>query len=79
MTGENNLVNIYSGSEISVVLLKGVLEENDIAAIIQNDYQSGITAGFFGGTPTAIDLFIQESDLKQAEPIINKFLETNHK
>ena len=77
MEDENNLIRIYSGTEISINLLKEELEENGIAAMIQNDYQSGITAGFFGGGTTAIDLFVQESDLKAAETIVADFI-TNY-
>ena len=77
MKVDNNLIRVYSGTEISVTLLKEELEENGISAMIQNDYQSGITAGFFGGGTTAIDLFVQESDLQAAESIVNDFI-TNY-
>jgi len=76
MEKENDLIRVYSGTEISIALLKEELEENGIAAMIQNDYQSGIAAGFYGGGTSAIDLFIQESDLKAAEPIINDFIKS---
>jgi hypothetical protein len=78
MTKGNNLVKVFTGSEVSVILLKGELEENGIAAIIRNEYQSGITAGFLGGVPSAIDLYINESDFKQVEPIINEFVKNNN-
>ncbi|MDD4971194.1 MAG: DUF2007 domain-containing protein [Paludibacter sp.] len=74
MKDDDNLIRVYSGTEISVTLLKEELEENGIAAMMQNDYQSGITAGFFGGGTTAIDLFVQESDLKASESIVNDFI-----
>lgn len=77
MTKGNNLVKVFTGSEVSVILLKGVLEENGISTIIKNEYQSGITAGFFSGVPSAIDLYIKESDFKQAEPIIHEFVKNN--
>jgi hypothetical protein len=73
MKSETNLIRVYSGTEISITLLKAELEDNGISAMIQNDYQSGISAGFYGGG-TAVYLFIQESDLKSAEPIINDFI-----
>jgi hypothetical protein len=73
MKKENNLILVFSGTEMAVNLLKEELEENEIAAMIQNDFQSGLSAGFFGGGPSAIDLFIQEEDLEKAEPIINAF------
>lgn len=78
MKEESNLVRIFTGSEISVILLKGELEENGITALIQNDFQSGIFAGFSGGVPSAVDLYIQESDLFQAEPIVNDFIQNTN-
>ena len=77
MKEKNNLVKIFSGREVSVIILKGKLEEQGISSIIQNDYQSGITAGFMGGTTSSIELYIQESDLNNAEPIINEFIKNN--
>jgi hypothetical protein len=74
-----NLVRIFSGSEVSVTLLKAEFEEIGIPAIIQNDFQSGISAGFSGGVPSAIDLYLQESDLEQAEPILNEFIHNANK
>jgi len=73
----DNLVRVFTGSEVSVILLKGELEKIGISVLIQNDYQAGNAVGFMGGTPSAIDLFIQESDLKEAEPIVNEFIQNN--
>ena len=78
MTKGNNLVKVFTGSEVSVILLKGELEEHGVSAIVKNEYQSGITAGFLGGVPSAIDLYIKELDFKQAEPIINEFVKNNN-
>ena len=78
MNKGTELIKVYSGTEISVSLLKDELETNGIAAMIQNDFQSGITAGFFGGGTSAVDLFIQEADLQEAEPIITDFLKSNN-
>jgi hypothetical protein len=77
MKNGDNLIRVYTGSEVLVILLKEWLEEIGISALIKNDYQSGITVGFVASVPSAIDLYIQESDLKEAEPIINKFIQDN--
>ena len=77
MTISNNLIQVFSGTEVAVLILKGKLEDAGITAHIQNDYQSGLTAGFGGGVPSAIDLFIQETDLQQADPIIQEHLQAN--
>jgi hypothetical protein len=74
---KNKLARIYSGTEVTVNLLKGILEEEGIAALIRDDFRSGVTAGFSGGVPSAIDLFINETDLEKAEPIVKEFLSRN--
>jgi Putative prokaryotic signal transducing protein len=74
MKEKNKLIRVYSGTEVSVILLKGRLEEIGISAIIQNDYKSGIDAGFVGGVQSAIDLYIQQFDYKKAESIISEFI-----
>jgi len=53
------------------------LEEVEISALIKDDFQSGLTVGFVSGVPSAVDLYIQESDLEVAEPIINEFIQNN--
>ncbi|MGV8137891.1 MAG: DUF2007 domain-containing protein [Mangrovibacterium sp.] len=69
----SKLVCVYSGTEITINLLKEILEESGIPAFIQNDFNSGVTAGFGGGTTSTIDLFIDETDLQKAGPIITDF------
>jgi len=58
-------------------MLKAQLEENGIAAMIRNDFQSGVAAGFVAGFPSFIDLYISESDKTMAEPIVKAFEEVN--
>lgn len=77
MDEKDNIVRVYTGSALKVNLLKDELEQKGIAGLIQNDFQSGVAAGFAGGLPSAIDLFIQESDLKKAEPVIQEFIQRN--
>ncbi|NEW84330.1 MAG: DUF2007 domain-containing protein [Mariniphaga sp.] len=77
MKNGNDLIRVFTGTEVLVYLLKERLEEVEISALIKDDYQSGLTVGFVSGVPSAIDLYIQESDLKEAEPIINEFIQNN--
>jgi hypothetical protein len=71
----NDLIRVFTGTEVSVIYLKERLEEIGIGALIKNDFQSGLTVGFVSGVPSAVDLYIQESDLEKAEPIIKEFTE----
>ena len=79
MKEEDKLVRIYTGTEISVILLKGRLEEIGISALVQNNYKSGIEIGFVGGVQSAVDLYIQQFDFKKAEPIIGEFIQNKNK
>lgn len=76
MKEKDNLVRIYTGTDITVNLLLSELEKAGISGIIKDDFESGISAGI-AGNPSAIDLFIQEADLKKAKPIIVDFLKIN--
>jgi hypothetical protein len=73
MKEKDRMIRIYSGNEVTVSLLRGRLEIAGIPASIQND--SGDS--FLRGVPAAVDLYIQQSDYKKAEPVINEFIKKN--
>lgn len=73
MANNTEFVTVFSGSEVEVLMLKGLLEGLDIEGIIQNDYQSGIIAGFGGGTISTVRLKIHETDLEKAQSVITDF------
>lgn len=77
MGEDEELIRIYTGTEVSAMLLLGELEQAGIPAMTQNDYQSGLMAGFVGGTPSAVDVFINASDMTRAEPVIEDFRKNN--
>jgi hypothetical protein len=77
MKKEDELIRIYTGSEVSVILLKGELEEACIPTMIQNDFDAGLSAGFGSGVPSSVDLYIQISDVDKAKPIIDEFVKNN--
>lgn len=72
-----NLVIVYTGTEITVNLLKEELEKSGIAAYVRNDFNSGLIAGFSGGSPSAVDLCVEEKDVPEAEPVVQQFIELN--
>jgi hypothetical protein len=77
MKKDNELVRVFTGSEVTVILLKGKLEQAGIQSMIQNDFDAGLSAGFVSGVPSAVDLYIQKSDLNKAKPIIDKFFDNS--
>lgn len=74
---EEELVKIFTGSEMDVNLISAELEEIGIPSMIKNDFLSGMSAGFASGVPSAVDLFVNESDQKKAEKFITDFLSSN--
>lgn len=60
MKENSNLIRVYSGTELTVNLLKDELEKFGISSMIRNDFNSGVSAGFSGGVTSSIDLFIQD-------------------
>ncbi|GAO29962.1 putative signal transducing protein [Geofilum rubicundum] len=77
MDEDKGVVRVYTGREVQVGILKGVLEEAGITSMVRDEFQASISAGFVNGVPSALDLYIQEGDLAAAEPIINDFLKNN--
>jgi hypothetical protein len=73
MKKTSNLINIFTGPEASVILLKGELEAIGISPLIKNDFSDA----WLGVAPPSITLYIQESDLSKAEQIIKEFLKNN--
>ena len=77
MKERNKLVKVYTGTEITVTLLKELLEEIGVTSNIQNNYKLGVEVGFVGGVQSSVDLFIQQSDFETAEPVIRDFIAQN--
>lgn len=77
MKEKDKLVKVYTGTEVTVLLLQVLLEEIGVSTTIQNNYKSGVEVGFIGGVQSAIDLFIRSSDFETAEPVIRDFIEIN--
>lgn len=74
MSDSNSYTKIYSGNQVSVILLKGLLEDAGIAYIEKNEQNSGVVAGFVGGTQSTIKLSVQEIDKEKAQNIVQQFI-----
>ncbi len=72
-----NIVKVFTGSVVTVNLLKDELESIGINSLIKNDFRSGVNSGFYGGDPAAIDLYIDSDELEKAGPVIEAFKKVN--
>ncbi|UZO79884.1 DUF2007 domain-containing protein [Aquimarina sp. ERC-38] len=72
MFSESEYERVYTGGIATIKMLQSVLEDRGIATITRDDMKSGLMAGFGGGIPDHIQLFVKKTDLSTAVPIIEK-------
>ena len=77
METKNKLVRVFAGSEITVNLLSSELKKEGIPTEIINEYEQSNFRGFSTGTPYSVDLYILDTDLEKAEPIVKEFMKIN--
>ena len=71
MKDDEKIVLIYIGNELIIRRIRKRLESDGIFSVIKDGYQSGLSAGFVGGVPSAIELYVLESDFQNAVEIVN--------
>ena len=64
---------LFTGSLIEIQRLQLDLDDNEIPSLVKNNFQSGLRSGFYGGSPSQVELFIYEEDVEKAIPILEKF------
>lgn len=75
MENEEKIVLVYTGDLVTIEHIKNELEAKDITTVVKDGYQEGLDAGFVGGTPSSINLYVLESDVKNALEIISAIME----
>ncbi|MDH3323168.1 MAG: DUF2007 domain-containing protein [Flavobacteriaceae bacterium] len=75
MDDQSKHVKFFTGSLIQIQRLQLDLDDNEIPSLVKNNFQSGIRSGFYGGSPSLVELFIYEEDMEKATPILEKFKE----
>lgn len=75
ITMNEKLIKIYTGSSVIMNRIKAELELQGINSIVKDGFKQGIEAGFGGGVPSAIDIFVTENDMRKAKGIIKAITE----
>jgi hypothetical protein len=73
MDDHSKHIKFFVGSLIEIQRLQLDLDENQIPSLVKNNFQSGISSGFYGGSPSQVELFIFQEDQEKATPILEKF------
>lgn len=63
---EDTYERVYTGSETNVQYLQELFEKAGISSRVRNDFDSGLRAGFGGGLPGQVQLFVIKNHYDQA-------------
>lgn len=75
MDDQSKHIKLFTGSLIEIQRLQIDLDDQEIPSMVKNNFQSGLRAGFYGGSPSQVQLFIYEEDQEKAQPILESFKE----
>lgn len=73
MDDNSKHIKFFTGSLIQIQRLQLDLNDQQIPSLVKNNFQSGLRSGFYGGSPSQVELFIYEEDLEKAKPILKIF------
>lgn len=75
MKKEEQLIYLYTCSEITAISLKEFFEDNGIACFIRNDMYSGNIAGFGAALPGSdTRVYVKKRDFMQAKVLLQRYL-----
>ncbi len=75
MDDQSKHIKLFTGSLIEIQRLQIDLDDSEIPSMVKNNFQSGLRSGFYGGSPSQVQLFIFEEDREKALPILESFKE----
>ena len=73
MDDHSKHMRLFTGSLIEIQRLQLDLDDAQIPSMVKNNFQSGLRAGFYGGSPSQVELFIYEEDNEEAQEILSAF------
>lgn len=74
MEDKQEHIRFFTGSLIEIQRLQIDLDEHHILSMVKNNFESGLRAGFYGGSPQLVELFIFKQDLDRAQVILEDFI-----
>ncbi|WP_289023171.1 DUF2007 domain-containing protein [uncultured Salegentibacter sp.] len=66
MSSKESYERVYTGSETNVQYLQEIFDKAGISSRVRNDFDSGLRAGFGGGLPGQIQLFVVKNHFDEA-------------
>ena len=69
MSDDKSYKRVYTGPETNVQYLQELFDKENIHSRSRNDFDSGLRAGFGGGLPGQVLLFVLEEEYESAVKI----------
>ncbi|MBE7639907.1 DUF2007 domain-containing protein [Salegentibacter sp. BLCTC] len=66
MSSKESYERVYTGSETNVQYLQEIFDKAGISSRVRNDFDSGLRAGFGGGLPGQVQLFVVKNHFDEA-------------
>ena len=73
MDNNSKHIKFFTGSLIEIQRLQLDLDDQQIPSLVKNNFESGLRSGFYGGSPSQVQLFIYQEDFDKAKPILESF------
>ncbi|MCG8412518.1 MAG: DUF2007 domain-containing protein [Bacteroidales bacterium] len=73
MTNQEDLKLLFTGTEINCNVLKDILSDNNIPALIKNDMSSSKMAGFGVSLGLEAHIYVIEKNFEQAQKLLEEF------
>lgn len=78
MSTEENYERVYTGSDVNVQYLQERFNKAGISSRVRNDFDSGLRAGFGGGLPGQVQIFVESTHLEEASKIVTASFKENY-
>ncbi len=80
MTEQDDLKNVFTGSNVDANFVKSMLEESGIGALVRNTLRESLVAGWVSGAPEdSSRVFVTENHYDKAMEIVSKYLDSSDK
>lgn len=79
MSEEDSYKRVYTGPDTNVQYLQELYEKSGIHSRVRNDFDSGLRAGFGGGLPGQVQLFVLRSHYNEALSIAKSTFPKDYK
>lgn len=66
MSNDESYQRVYTGSTTNVQYLQELFNKASISSRVRNDFDSGLRAGFGGGLPGQVQLFVVKNHYEEA-------------